>query len=580
MLLRAGVEVAHDGLVIIDAEGRVVVCNRAAREILKVLPQEIMGRNLKDLLPESFAFRVLDTEEPLWGEKVSLRGKIFLTNQDPIFSEEQLVGAVVSFQDMTGLDSLALELESMKKLNREWEAIFDSSYDEIFVTDGQGYAVRVNRACERFYGVKTEELIGKHVKELERQGLFSPNVTSQALAEKKRVTSMQNTKGGQKLVVTSNPVFDDAGNIIRVVTNSRDITELSNLKQRLEETEKLVDSYRNKIAELHKERLNFGEDIVYASTPMKDILNIVEKVAAVDSTVLIEGESGVGKGLIAARIHKLSKRASRPFITVNCGAIPETLMESELFGYEAGAFTGARREGKKGLIEMANGGTIFFDEIGDLPLNLQVKLLHVIQEKRMKRIGGTQDVQIDIRIITATNRNLRHLVNENKFREDLFYRLNVIPIVIPPLRHRKEDIRKLVNRFLDVCNARYDMNKRVSPETLTVLEDYNWPGNVREVENLMERLTVTVDGNEILPGHLPEYLYWEQSKKGKVMVLDLCGLKSATEEVEKQLLKKALTQFHNTYKMAEALDVNQSTVVRKMRRYGLFDDSNLKTGKS
>ncbi|MGI6711661.1 MAG: sigma-54 interaction domain-containing protein [Bacillota bacterium] len=463
-------------------------------------------------------------------------------------------------------------MELLEKLNKELQAIFDSSFDEIFVTDGEGYVTWVNKAGQGFYGVTEKEIIGKHVCDLEKQGFFSPSITMQVLDEKKRITSIQTVRGGQKLIVTANPVFNEEGKIIMVVANSRDLTELNNFKHRLEEAEKLMDVYRNEIFQLHKEKLTL-EEMVYTSSAMKHILNIADKVSGVDSTVLIQGESGVGKGVMAARIHKLSRRCNGPFIKINCGAIPENLIESELFGYEAGAFTGAKREGKKGLIELASGGTTFFDEISELPLNLQVKLLHVIQDKSLMRVGGGQNVDVDIRIIAATNRDLKRMIKERKFREDLYYRLNVVPLVIPPLRQRKEDIAALVRYFMNAFNGKYGMCKKISPEALEVLESYSWPGNVREVENLIERLMVTVDNSEILPKHLPEYLNQEDTGGSKVAVLGICGLKEAAEEAERQLLRKAMIRYKNTYKMAEALDVNQSTIVRKLHRYGLLDEA-------
>ncbi len=460
------------------------------------------------------------------------------------------------------------ELETVKELNRELEAIFNSSYDEIFVTDCEGKTLRVNKACERFYGVKAEEIVGKSVWELEKLGFFTSPITPQVVKEKKRVTSIQNTKGGQKIIVTGNPVFDENGNVVRIVTNSRDITELSELRQRLEETEKLMDNYRTEIAQLRRERLE-SVQLISSSPTMKSILDIVEKVAGVDSTVLIEGESGVGKGVIASKIHQLSRRSRDPFITVNCGAIPENLIESELFGYEGGAFTGAKKEGKKGLFELANNGTVFLDEIGELPINLQVKLLHVIQEKRLMRVGGNDYINVNVRIIAATNRNMQRLITERKFREDLYYRLNVVPLIIPPLRHRKEDIPLLIDYFLEAFCEKYELSKKISPETREVLAMYTWPGNVRELENLVERLVVTVDSAEILPVHLPEYFSHVGASAEKVFVLDICPLKNLIEEAERQLLRKAFIKYRNTYRIAEALEVNQSTIVRKIHRYGI-----------
>ncbi|MDI6880484.1 MAG: sigma 54-interacting transcriptional regulator [Desulfitobacteriaceae bacterium] len=570
MQFEAGFQEIYHGVLMVDSNGYILACNKTAKELLGINGQ-VVGERAREVLPDLAMYEVLETGIPVLNNKVDIGGRIILSNHKPVFEGDKITGVVTSFQDITDLDSVAEELEVTKELNKELEAIFNSSYDEIYVTDGEGYTLRVNKAGERLYGMKADELVGKHVIKLEEMGLFSPSITPQVLKTKKRTTLIQTTKNGQKIIVTANPVFDEKGQIIRVVTNSRDITELNNLRQRLEDTEKLMDNYRSEIVKLRRERILTAE-IISKSATMQHILDLAEKVAGVDSTVLIEGETGVGKGVISLKIHQLSKRSERPFVTINCGAIPENLMESELFGYEGGAFTGAKKEGKKGLFEVANGGTVFLDEIGELPLNLQVKLLHIIQEKRLMRIGGNGYIDVNVRIIAATNRNIPRLVKEGEFREDLYYRLNVVPLVVPPLRHRKEDIPILIEHFLDAFLEKYDLHKKVTPETLELLLNYNWPGNVRELENLVERLVVTVDAVEILPIHLPDYILHADGSSEKVFVLDLCSLKNATEELERQLLNKALIKFRNTYKMADVLEVNQSTIVRKMQRYGILKE--------
>lgn len=570
MQFEMGFQEIYHGVLMVDINGFILACNKAAKELLGIDGQ-ISGERAREVIPDSAMYDVLETGIPVVNDKVDIGGRVILFNHKPVFEGNELSGVVTSFQDITDLEMVALELKATKELNKELEAIFNSSYDEIYVTDGEGYTLRVNKAGERFYGMKAEELIGKHVIKLQELGLFSPSITPQVLKTKKRTTLVQTTKQGQKIIVTANPIFDEKGQIIRVVTNSRDVTELSNLRQRLEDTEKLMNNYRKEIVKLNKERITISE-IISKSATMKQLLELAERVAGVDSTVLIEGESGVGKGVISLNIHQKSKHKERPFVTINCGAIPENLMESELFGYEGGAFTGAKKEGKKGLFEIANDGTVFLDEITELPLSLQVKLLHVIQEKRFMRVGGNEYIEVNARIIAATNRNIRRLIKEKKFREDLYYRLNVVPLVVPPLRHRKEDIPALIEHFLAAFLEKYELYKKVAPETLTLLSNYNWPGNVRELENLVERLVVTVDSVEILPHHLPEYILHADGSVEKVFVLDICSLKNATEELERQLLNKALIKFHNTYRMADALEVNQSTVVRKMHRYGIIKD--------
>lgn len=568
MKFEDGFQEIYHGVLMVDAQGYIIACNKTARELLG-LKGEVISEKACEILPDLALFEVLNTGAPILNNKLDIGGRVILFNHKPVINGNKVMGVVTSFQDMTDLDAVAQELETMKKLNKELEAIFNSSYDELYVTDGEGYTIRVNKASERFYGMKAEEIVGKHVTELEEQGLFFPSITPQIIKTKKRITLVQTTKSGQKIIVTGNPVFDEKGQIIRIVTNSRDITELCNLRQRLEETEKLMDNYRSEIAKLKKDRIKTAE-IISKSSTMQHILDLAEKVAGVDSTVLIEGESGVGKGVISSKIHQLSKRNKHPFVTINCGAIPGNLMESELFGYEGGAFTGAKKEGKKGLFESANGGTVFLDEISELPLNQQVKLLQVIQERRFMRVGGSEYIDVNTRIIAATNRNIPRLVKERKFREDLYYRLNVVPLIVPPLRHRQEDIPVLMNHFLQAFLEKHELYKKLAPETMEILLNYNWPGNVRELENLVERLVVTVDSSEILPIHLPDYILQTNGSSEKVFVMDICSLKNATEELERQLLNKAVAKYQNTYKMADALEVNQSTVVRKMHRYGIL----------
>jgi transcriptional regulator with PAS, ATPase and Fis domain len=291
-------------------------------------------------------------------------------------------------------------------------------------------------------------------------------------------------------------------------------------------------------------------------------------VAGVDSTVLLLGESGVGKEVVAKLLHRLSKRSTKPLVAINCSAIPENLIESELFGYETGAFTGAQKRGKQGLIEFANEGTLFLDEIGELPLSLQVKLLRVLQDKKLMRLGGITEIDVNVRIVAATNRDLYKMVIDKQFRADLYYRLNVIPIEIPPLRKRKSDILPLCHHFIDVYNHKYGINKELSLSTGQALENYDWPGNVRELENLIERLVVTTNHNIIDFEDLPQFLVHNDSDiNSKIKIDEIMHLREAQELTEKLLIEKAYENYKNTYEMAEALGVNQSTVVRKINKY-------------
>ncbi|SHK11490.1 PAS domain S-box-containing protein [Paramaledivibacter caminithermalis DSM 15212] len=461
-------------------------------------------------------------------------------------------------------EELSDNYREIKRLKDELETIIESSYDGIVVTDGLGKVLKVNKAWIRMVGYEkmgNDEL----VLGMEEKGVIFPSATMLALKEKRRVSFIQNSAKGKKFLATGTPIFDDNENISRVVTNIRDIDELNKLRKQIEETIKL-EKYYSKDKRMDKLDFN-SENIVANSIEFGKILQIASNVAGVDSTVLILGESGVGKEVVANFIHKLSKRKDKSFIKINCGAIPENLIESELFGYETGAFTGANRKGKHGLIELAHEGTLFLDEIGDLPLNLQVKLLRVIQEKKLIRLGGVIEIDVNVRIIAATNRDLKKMVDENRFRADLYYRLNVVPLEIPPLRKRKSDILPLSYHFINIFNKKYGCNKDITSSVEKILLNYSWPGNIRELENIMERLIVTTKDDLIDEKDLPIFLLEEENSCEKVKLEGILPLKEATEILERKLIKRAYKKYGTTYEMAEALGVNQSTVVRKIQKY-------------
>lgn len=456
-------------------------------------------------------------------------------------------------------------------LEMELKAILDASYDNIVITDGQGKVLRASPNCLSIYGKEAEELIGQTVDELERKGIFSPSVTIKVLAEKKEVQVMQHTLTGRSVMATALPVFDHEGKMIRVISFSHDLTELRQLRDDYEELRAKMEYYENEIQEL-RDKEQVLEGITFKSKEMHNIWQLVQRVAMSDATVVFLGESGVGKNVFAKAIHEKSERRKEAFIEVNCGAIPETLFESEMFGYEKGAFTGANKEGKPGLIELSNNGTLFLDEVGELPLGLQAKLLKAIQEKKITRIGGTQPKSINFRIIASTNRDLWEMVQKGQFREDLYYRLNVVPITIPPLRERKDDLLQLCNFYLEKFNEKYKTDKIFHQATITAMLDYQWPGNVRELENLVERLIITTEGKVIYPSALPFHTETgvplpEIEPEG--WAEEGGSLQQALEQVEIRWLKRASRQYKTTYEMAEYLGISQSSVVRKLKKYGI-----------
>lgn len=443
--------------------------------------------------------------------------------------------------------------------------ILDSITDAVFIDDKDGICIWCNKTCEELYNISIDDIRGRHVEELEQTGIFSPSVTKRVLSEKREITIIHENIHGKKLLTTGMPILDDFGRIMKVITTSRDITRLTVRN----DTPDITPATLINVNDIHDfSIMNFDEtDIIAESVTMQNVMSLTKKLATVNSTVLITGESGVGKGLIARLLHEEGNRSAGPFVTVNCGAIPENLIESELFGYVAGAFTGSRAEGKRGLFEAAQHGTIFLDEISELPINLQVNLLRVIQEREITPVGGVDAIPIDVRIVSATNKSLRELVKQGKFREDLFYRLNVVPINVPSLRDRPEDLLPLIHSNLVKCNERLNENKTISPDALTVLFKYPWPGNIRELQNIIERLTITTNGNIITEDNLPAFLKQEAITNANTNVN--LSLSEAMENAEKSILEKALTDYGSTRAMAKALQVSQPTIVRKLHKYDL-----------
>jgi PAS domain S-box-containing protein len=462
-----------------------------------------------------------------------------------------------------GSEKIVADLSSVQELSKELEAIISSSYDGMFITDSAGVVLRVNDAYERITGIQSSEILGKNMKNLITEGYFDESVTLLVIEKRTIITINQTVKGDHKILVTGNPIFDEQGELFRVVTNVRDITELTDLQCQLMQTQEQTLKYKAELSHLRSLQIQ-DKDLISRSSKMMQIIDLAMKVSGVDSTVLIHGESGTGKEVIAKCIHKYGKGAGKPFIKINCVAIPEQLLESELFGYEEGAFTGAKKEGKVGLFELAQNGTLFLDEIGDLPLLLQVKLLRAIQEKNFMRVGGTKTISINARIIAATHRNLTQMIKEMTFREDLYYRLAVVPIYLPPLRERKEDIPLLIMHFIEKFNQRFQYNKKIASSVICKLVDYSWPGNVRELENVIERMIVMAPHEEITIDVLPEAILHRSflPRQGT-------KLKDAVAQTEVYVLNQAYKEYGCWQKVADVLALNRATIFRKVAKYGL-----------
>lgn len=436
----------------------------------------------------------------------------------------------------------------------------DDSYEGILLADLEGRVFYANKAVERVSGVPLKDIIGYTAKEIEERGI----IVNQSLKvlKKNPLIIFQKLRTGKEVFITSKPVRDEHGNPICYVANYRDLSSLNELYERYH-TQLDVD-----YSELHELRTKLlqSDNLIGISYQMKKLKEKVQKVAKSEAAVLIIGESGVGKEVVSKSIHKMSHRSKESYIQINCGAIPESLMEAELFGYDKGAFTGAN-SGKAGLLEVANKGTVLLDEIGEMPLHLQVKLLRVIQSKEITRVGGTKPKKLDIRFLAATNKDLKQMVEEGTFREDLYYRLNVVPIHIPPLRDRKEDIIYLSYYFLEKSNKKYGTHKQLNAETCKLLENYDWPGNIRQLENTIERIVIMTDTSLITAQSLPEEIV-----NSKIMIdthKKIIPLKDLVKKTEKEMIEFALKKYKSIREAAKKLEVDHSTLVRKIKKLGI-----------
>ncbi len=567
---RKWLEEAGNGVVMVDRLGTILVFNRMARRLLGKSSSDLVGRFIGDIFPDSWQDlkHILDTGRPQTARRVEFENGTIIANRTPIMENGQPVGVLSIFQDIGEYERILTQLEAYRQLNEEMNVIINSSYDGLWICDHEGKVVRVNSASEKMSGVKQADVLGKRMEDLVRDGIFDKSATLEVLKHRTAVTLIQKLQDGRHVLVTGNPVVDADGNIRLVVVNARDISELNRLQAELEQSRQLNYQYSSELKHLHRYH-HLHTKIIFRSNSMKRVFETAMRVARVDSNILISGESGVGKGLFAELIHQASGRAKASLVHINCGAIPESLIEAELFGYEKGAFTGARTDGKPGYFEMAEGGTLLLDEIGELPLGVQVKLLQFLEKNRIMRIGGTRTRKINTRIIAVTNRELESMVREGTFREDLFFRLNVVPIKIPPLRHRREDIPPLVHFFLKQFNEKCKTCKVLTPAALDVLLSYPFPGNVRELANLIEQLVVLTPHDQIGPADLPAAVRLPESEACLLERQDEWELSKIVRDVEKRIILQALKQCGSQRKAARLLNIDHSTLSRKIRRYGI-----------
>jgi PAS domain S-box-containing protein len=554
------------GIMAFDTDDRLIYINGYAQQILGVRRDKVLGKHAISFIDDKGLLHFL-TQVPFDSKKhYEWRHRSVLVRASRVSGDNLHKGSVILLQKKA--NSNINSEEEVDWIKEEFSSLLESSYDGIIVADGKSI-LQVNASFARITGVAPGPLIGKDISDLETEKHVCLAAVQEVIRltsyHKKSLTLQRRLISGNEIFVTGNPVFDRHGQVIRVLLNVRDVTELKNLEDQI----KKVSSVCQDLSQLSEKNKVFFEGIVAESPSMRRLIDLVLRVSRVDSTILLVGETGVGKDVFAGLIYHLSNRNQKPFVSVNCGAIPENLLESEFFGYSRGAFTGADFKGKAGLFEQANKGVLFLDEVAELPLHLQVKLLKVIQDRCFRRLGDTKDIDIDIRIIAATNKDLNQMVSDGLFRADLFYRLYVVPIVIPALRERREDILPLSLMFLNRFNKKYNVSKNLDHELMSVMENYDWPGNVRELANVVERMVVTVHTDILMPCHLPDSIKKLYNGLSSTKLPNTMNLKEAREAMEYEMIKRAIAQTGSTRKAGQLLGVNHSTVLRKAKRCGL-----------
>ncbi len=560
-------------VVAIDLDGNVLCLNRPARLFLTKRGRDIdgcIGGPAEVILPLAapLAREALKTTAFHKGYgRIVDRGRDLFFEITPLFSDKNLAGTVVSLQRPERFEELATQLDGYQNMAMQLKAVFDSSSDGIWVTDGQGRVLEINRASELLNAIKAQDVIGKPMDTLLRnKGFVNESVTLKVLQHKRQESIIQDIqRTGKQLLVTGTPVLNDKSEVVMVVVNERDITDLNKMRKSLEDAKREKAKVQDELAGLTMLELE-GQGVIMESPAMRQVTTTALKLAQLNaSNILLLGESGTGKSMFAKFIHSQSPRKDAPFMSVNCAALPETLIEAELFGYEKGAFTGANASGKAGLMELAGNGTFFFDEVGEIPLTVQAKLLKCLDEKEYMPVGGASPKPLRCTIVAATNRDLEDMVTKKQFREDLFYRLNALVLRIPPLRERPEDIYELASHFLDEYCKRYDVRKTMSGRGVERLLHFNFPGNVRELRNIIKKGVVMTD-EESLDDFLDQAL---GDSSQPIPETTGFNLTQALAEVERAYLVRARQRVRSTREMARLLGLSQATVVRKLQKHGL-----------
>ena len=558
----------HDAMIGVDTDGIITLFNKAAERLTGIEEKDAMGKYVADVIKDTRLPYILETGESELNRQQDLGNIKIITNRMPVKDKKgRIIGAVAVFRDITEIIKLAEEITNLNEVYSLLEAIINATQDAISVVDQNGLGVMINPAYIKITGLSEKDVIGKPATVDIAEG---ESIHMQVLKTRKPIKGalMKVGPARKEVLVNAAPIIVD-GELRGSVGVIHDISEITKLSNELKNAKNIIRSLEAKYT---------FEDIIGSDPLLLSAIDKAKKAAEIPITVLLRGESGTGKEIFAHAIHNKSERKFRKFIKVNCSAIPETLLESELFGYEEGAFTGAKKGGKKGLFEEAAGGTIFLDEIGEIPHSTQTKLLRVLQEKEIVRVGGTKSISIDVRIIAATNADLEAAIESGRFRADLYYRLNVLPITIPPLRLRKGDIYDLSIFFIKKFNQQYGRNVRdITQQAINKLKEYNWPGNVRELDNFIGRAIINMRASDtvIQENHLPKLEGFLDAGDNPDVRVESRGsismtLDSVVEKAEKEHIAKVMKECgNNKTKAAKHLNISLRSLYYKLERYGL-----------
>lgn len=590
------VESLAEGVMIIDTDGTIFQINQVARSLHVGGEIPVRGQPLADYSPHDWVEvkKVLATGVPQICALLRLPKATVVVNRMPIMHNGHVSGVVTMMQDIQNFNALAGEMPEFQKTACELETVINQ-FENVFLSlNKHGIICSVNAAYEKLISMGRQGLIGRHIEDIQRSPAKFISLFREVVESRSRVSLPVTLQRGQVAEGSATPAFDASGDLFRVMIQLKSQSFPDTVPMKSGETS--LPAEKPSQPSIEMQRLCSASGFMVHSAVMNGVVKQALKVSKTSSCVLLTGESGTGKTMLASLIHNNSNRSHKPFVVINCGAIPDQLLESELFGYEKGAFTGASSQGKRGLIETANTGTLFLDEIGELQYSLQSKLLEVFEKKSFIRVGGTRRTSVDIRILAATNKNLAEEVEKGKFRRDLFYRLNVIPIAIPPLRERPDDVRAMIDAFVSRYNEQNNTRKFIAPELQAWLLRYPFHGNVRELVNIMEWLLVMSEGDRLSIHDLPVRLQQEYelvqpvSNSGAIVedalsssdrhegeaadraLADNLSLKAAIESFERTFLEKAMQKHSSIQAMSGALDVHFSTLWRKLVKYGLVQN--------